>query len=346
MTRIVHIAAPMPRHGAHSGYARLSEAMSARVIAPPRLANRLLDAMPARLPRLFLDPPNSGWYWNNSFLAAELAALATKAVKSCIIHALYGENSFRWLGFGPQKRPGALVATLHQPQSVFFTAMPQPKLLERADALIALAPCQMDFLEKLCPKTRIFFVPHGVDTHFFRPLENVASKEPFTALVVGSWLRDEALLNSTIQKCSGMDTPIRFLILAEDSFKKGLEQNAHVKVLGRVSDSGLLDLYRSANCLLLPLKDAVASNALLEGMACGLPIAATDVGGVSAYTNADCALLAPAGNARRLADILEFLAQNPQACSEMGRQARLQALSHSWSAIAQKMRSVYSAIIQ
>jgi glycosyltransferase involved in cell wall biosynthesis len=342
----MHIAAPMPSHGEHSGYARLSDAMSAKVIFPPGPLKRLLDAMPARVHRRFLDPPNSGWYWNNSFLAAELAALAAKAVKSCVIHALYGENSFRWLGFGPQKRPGAIVATLHQPQSVFFKAMPQPRLLERADALVALAPCQMDFLTKLCPQSRIFVVPHGVDTSFFRPLENAAPKGPFTALVVGSWLRDIELLNSTIQKCSGMDIPIRFLVLAEDSFKKGLEQNANVRVLSRVSDSGLLDLYRSADCLLLPLKDAVASNALLEGMACGLPIAATDVGGVSSYTNEGCALLAPAKNAERLAGILEFLAKNPQACSEMGRQARLQALSHSWSAIAQKMRSVYSAIIQ
>jgi glycosyltransferase involved in cell wall biosynthesis len=67
---------------------------------------------------------------------------------------------------------------------------------------------------------------------------------------------------------------------------------------------------------------------------------------VSSYTNPSCALLAPAKNADRMAQILEFLAQNPQACSDMGRQARLQALSLSWSAIAQKTRSVYCSIIQ
>ena len=42
-------------------------------------------------------------------------------------------------------------------------------------------------------------------------------------------------------------------------------------------------LYQGADLLLLPLIDATANNTLLEGLACGLPVLASDLTGVRDY---------------------------------------------------------------
>lgn len=52
-----------------------------------------------------------------------------------------------------------------------------------------------------------------------------------------------------------------------------------------ISNEQLLYLYNNSRLLFLPLKDSTANNSLLEALACGVPVVATDLPGIKDYTN-------------------------------------------------------------
>ena len=82
-------------------------------------------------------------------------------------------------------------------------------------------------------------------------------------------------------------------------------------------------------------------------MACGLPVVATDVGGLREYVTAPVnGLLTPKGDAEAFANaLLEFL-RDRERRTALGTQNRRDAVSRfSWAASAARMRDVYVRII-
>lgn len=77
--------------------------------------------------------------------------------------------------------------------------------------------------------------------------------------------------------------------------------------------------------MLQPMEESTANNSILEGLACGVPIVATDVGGVGAYVNEGCAVLTGTGDADGMADGILRITRDPVRRAEMNRAAREQA---------------------
>ena len=63
----------------------------------------------------------------------------------------------------------------------------------------------------------------------------------------------------------------------------GLSGLTNVHIHRGIEDVALAEMYRNVGVLLLPLADSTANNALREGMASGLPVAAPDLPAVRAY---------------------------------------------------------------
>src|SRR5690606_7569548 len=93
-----------------------------------------------------------------------------------------------------------------------------------------------------------------------------------------------------------------------------------VLLLGQRTD--IPRLLRTADLFLFPSRTEGLPNALLEAMAAGLPIVATDVPGCrDLISHAQTGLLAPAGNAAAIASATATLLHDRAQAERLGRAA-------------------------
>lgn len=256
--------------------------------------------------------------------------------KDGIYHFLYGENEFR--SFRPPRR-SKLFVTYHFPPTKFEEYFPKPTGLKRANAVVVVGSNQIDYFSKWFPRDRIFFIPHGVDTEFFRPRNGNLRKNK--VLFVGCHLRDFDLLRRVVEKIGGKpDSPGFTIVTCRENWKlfKGLKG---VELFCDVNEMELLELYQNHTVLFLPLIDGTANNTLLEAASSGLPIITTDVGAVRDYLDDSRAVLLPIGRTDLAVSALMDLVRDWKTREALGKRAREKMAELDWHVIARRMMAVY-----
>ena len=120
-----------------------------------------------------------------------------------------------------------------------------------------------------------------------------------------------------------------------------------VTFAGSVPHSQTPAFYRAADVFALPSDFDNSPNAILEAMACGLPVVATDVGGVRDFV-ADRAggALVPPQDPAALARALESYLTQPAVARAAGAHNRsIVSTEFSWRASALRLLDVYSRVI-
>jgi sugar transferase (PEP-CTERM/EpsH1 system associated) len=189
-------------------------------------------------------------------------------------------------------------------------------------------------------KDRIAVFHNGVDSLRFSPdatkrahsrRELGLTDDDFCIGCVGNLLpvKDHLTL---VQAAAGMGEAgvrWRLVIIGEGPERPRLEAflNNHPAWKDRVmllgSRIGVPDLLRSMDVYVLPSKSEGISNSLLEAMATGLPVAATRVGGnPEVVIDGESGLLFPAGDTRRLTDLLLLLESNRDLRERLGQAAQ------------------------
>jgi glycosyltransferase involved in cell wall biosynthesis len=344
MCRVVFVDRDFAHHGQFSGYKQIARYLHGHVLNSEAGLEWIPDRMLYRFPGM-----HPLWY-NRRALELELRVLLQLAHQDkTIYHFLYGETSLR-LAAGSNRMFGhrhRIIATYHQVPRFFEARRHQFNHIGDIDAAILVASNQRTFFEGILSSSQIHIIPHGVDTTFFEPTLETQRKSPsLMCLTVGSNYRDFQTHVQVIRHInSSAWRGINFVIVGDPGHARHFSDLEFVTYLSGISDKQLLECYHRADILFLPLADATACNALLEGMACGLPVVVSDMGGVRDYVNEECAALVPSRDVEAVVMTIIELVRNPAQRAQLGRAARDRAETQlDWRHISERVREVYRQV--
>jgi phosphatidylinositol alpha-mannosyltransferase len=152
----------------------------------------------------------------------------------------------------------------------------------------------------------------------------------------------------------------RILFIGRDEPRKGLKvlHEAHARLLrpaelvlvgpsGFVSDAELRRELARADVLVAPsLGGESFGVVLVEAMAAGVPVVASDIAGYREVLPASAGVLVAPGDAAALADAIDELLSDESARLRMGAAGRAEAEQYAWPRIAERTLAVYERVLR
>ncbi|MFQ5773773.1 MAG: glycosyltransferase family 4 protein [Kiloniellaceae bacterium] len=199
-------------------------------------------------------------------------------------------------------------------------------------------------------KVRVF--RNGVDLERFRPLDRATARrtldlQPPVVASVGDLISRKGH-HLVIQALAKL--PDAHLVIAGDGpeapalkrLAKGLEMEGRVRFLGAVANERLREVYSAADVLVLASDREGWPNVLLEAMACGTPVAATDVWGNAEVVAAPAAgRLIPRRDPDAIADTVRALLADPPERAD----TRAYAEQFDWDETTQDQLNLFREIL-
>lgn len=187
-----------------------------------------------------------------------------------------------------------------------------------------------DYIRQTVPAAseRIAVIPNFVDTELFSPGPD--EQKDFDVAYVGR-LHPEK--NPTALLEAVADLPLRVLIVGSGPQQKELTQKfsqtqARIEWRDRVSNEDLPDLLRRSKIFAMPSNYEGHSKAILEAMACGLPVLGADSPGVRDFVLHDRLGWIVKADAQGIKNGLRTLLDDPQKRQRLGVAARDFVLSN------------------
>jgi glycosyltransferase involved in cell wall biosynthesis len=237
-------------------------------------------------------------------------------------------------------------------------------VLKQADKIIVVSNATMKYVLSLgADPQKISVLHNGVDTDRFKPLAGIREK-----MRNKLGISQDAVVVLTVRRLvykNGIDTLIDsaeiaikknprlvFLVIGKGpdfvEVKARIEQlkiGKNFRLTGFVSDEDLPFYYNTADFFVLPSKSGEGLPLVaLEAMACGLPVVATNVGGISEIITKDYGKLVLPDAPDALAEtVLEFSHREFSALKTELRTMIEQR--YSWDKNVEKLVEIYEELI-
>ena len=230
--------------------------------------------------------------------------------------------------------------------------------LHKLDGRIAVSKPAMEFVSKYIPGNYTI-IPNGIDLEWFNP--DAAPIDRFcdgklNILFVGR-LEKRKGLNYLIEAYRRVKQEIsncRLIVVGPGTrlrkkCEKQVKKNGlkDVAFVGYVATDELPRYYKTADIFCSPATGHESFGiVLLEAMAVGKPIVASDIEGyASVMAHGVEGLLVPPKDKEKLAQALISLLTDESLRQQMGTKGRLKAAEHGWERIAQRVLDYYGEVL-
>jgi phosphatidylinositol alpha-mannosyltransferase len=228
-------------------------------------------------------------------------------------------------------------------------------LAPRLHGRIAVSGAARHFISRYFPgEYRI--IPNGVDVERYataRPIEELCDGT-LNILFVGRLEERKGLIHllKAYHRLRKRHVDARLLVvgagpkLREYRRYVGLRQIRDVEFLGRISEDAKARYFATADIFCAPSTGQESFGiVLLEAMAAGVPIVASDIHGYKNVVQRDATgLLVEPKNHKQLAAALYSLARDPGLRREMGQAGRERAPEYSWPRVTQQVVDFYREV--
>lgn len=245
-----------------------------------------------------------------------------------------------------------------------------------ADALVAATAIDRDHMVTLygAEAAKIEIIPPGVDLDVFRPMPRAVAlahlhRDPCERMI---------LFVGRIDPIKGLDTLIRAMALvfgrdpslrlntclcvvggdaSEDlrradvelgrlnALSASLGLGQLVRFIGSLGQDDLRYYYNAAEVVVVPSRYESFGMVALEAMACGTPVIASDVGGLSTLVrDGRTGFLVPDGDPEALAAKLQPLLALPEIHDTLGEHGTATAEAYGWPAITERVEALYGRV--
>jgi D-inositol-3-phosphate glycosyltransferase len=301
-------------------------------------------------------------YWMSGIAAADLK----KAWGAPVVHM------FHTLGLMKNR-----VAQSPAEMEGDYRIQGERKVLQIADRVVAATPAELAQLQWLyqADVSRVIVIPPGVDTCHFYPIPVDEARE-----FIGVPPCDRMLLFvGRIEPLKGLDVLLKAIQILRrqdvfanfpfclsviggepevgpDDMSSGMAQLQHLRekydlqdmvaLLGKRSQDTLPYYYSASEAVVVPSHYESFGMVALEAMACGIPVVASEVGGLAFLVqDGVTGFTVPVDDPQALADRILKLISNPGLRLQMGQKAAEYAHEYAWENIVQRIKDLYQDIL-
>jgi glycosyltransferase involved in cell wall biosynthesis len=227
------------------------------------------------------------------------------------------------------------------------------RIWKSAAAIVANSKGLAELAGKFMPDLDIGVINNGVDTEIFYAGPAKSITQPVKVLTVCRLIsrkRIELLIES-VARAKALGVDIQLDIAGEGNLTAELKRLTEkvgvatcVNFLGRISTDKMPALYRDNDIFIMSSAHEGMSNAMLEAMACGLPIVTTRCEGVDELIG-DNGIVVEHPSPDSMAEAIKSLADDPVRYEKMRDASVSRAKQFTWSRVANQYLECYQTVI-
>jgi glycosyltransferase involved in cell wall biosynthesis len=223
---------------------------------------------------------------------------------------------------------------------------------KKSDAVVSNSQGLRDLALETSQHQAVDIIYNGIDLDDFCPKESMRPRDKFIITIGATRITARKGTNYLIQALSLLTSKYPNLLLRilgdgdEKSnlieLTKQLKLENFVQFLGRIPREETAPYYQEASLFVLPSLNEGMSNAMLEALASGLPILATETGGTEELVeNGVNGFIIKMKDPKDLAQKIELILKDDNLRVQMGIASRKKAQEMSWGNVANKYYALY-----